>query len=85
MKSNQSQTVFLTNSTVTIETNSTENFRKEFSVYNSIGQLITVTPVEVAMNKFQFDFSNYSSGIYFIRILENNQSIVKRVIIQHDF
>ncbi|MEI7801750.1 MAG: M43 family zinc metalloprotease [Bacteroidota bacterium] len=79
------QTAYIANSTGTLELNSKGNYPKAFSVYNSIGQQISVSIKEEAANKFQFDFSNFSSGFYFIRITENNQSTVKRVIIQHDF
>ncbi len=79
------QKVFITNSIVTLESNSKENFPKSFSVYNSIGQQLNISAKELSANKFQFDFSNCTSGFYFIRNTANNQSSVKRVIVQHDF
>lgn len=57
----------------TLDINSNETLTIE--VYNSVGELIGQ---EKTNSKFNFDLSNFSRGIYFVRVgLNNNQKIMK--------
>lgn len=56
-----------------------EYFISKIFIYNSNGQLINQTKEQ------SIDFSNYSNGIYYLRvILSKNKSIIKKLIVQDD-
>lgn len=82
---NNPEIVFLTNSFLTIEIYNIEFTEKNILVYNSLGQVVEMEIYKVAENKYRFNFSQNTSGIYYIRFSDSNNSIVKRVLVQHDF
>jgi len=51
----------------------------KLQVYDVSGKIIFETK-QAIQNQYQLDLSSASTGIYFVKILSNNQNIVKRII-----
>lgn len=54
----------------------------EVQVLNAIGQVLNSERREGVTNaEFNFDVSNYAAGVYMVRILANNQSVTRKLVI----
>ncbi len=54
----------------------------EFSIYSLVGKNI-IQQIVTETNDFQFNFSEFSNGIYFIKLAGNEGEFVKMIVVQH--
>ena len=54
----------------------------EMSIFNTLGQLIKTQKVNTATN-LQVDLSNHQAGNYFIRLVNNKETITKIVMVKN--
>lgn len=66
------------NDYININNNSFQNLLK-ITIYNTIGQIL-YTKQNITSNNLQIDISNYKSGLLFIKIESNNQSIIYKLL-----
>jgi len=50
-------------------------------IYNSIGEKMTTKVISTDPNKMIVDVSDFSPGIYFVKIISENASIIRRLIV----
>lgn len=65
------------NGVVWVENSSEKNI--EIKIYNVTGELISSSSSN--QSKEKIDFTNLSNGSYFIQIISNNESIVKKIVL----
>ena len=58
--------------------NSKRNYNQ---IYNNIGQEISVETIQ--NENAEYDVSDLSNGVYFLRMQLNNKVVTKKIIIQH--
>ena len=55
----------------------------QIAVYNNLGKkIIVIAPNQVKSQSFELDLSNYSSGVYFVKISVNSQVITKSIVLK---
>ena len=65
-------------SLITIETNSNEH--KTIELTDALGQIIRT--INTAENNTNLNIEDVSAGIYFVKIIVNNNSIIKKIVIE---
>jgi PKD repeat protein len=66
--------------TITMKSNTSKI--ESLSIYNVLGECV-YTEQNIAKNELNIDVQNYSKGVYFIRIADNNKSVVnKKIMVQ---
>ena len=51
-------------------------------VYNTLGAVVKTSNPPLNSNNFEYDFSDLTSGVYFIKVATSQGTVVKRVIKQ---
>jgi hypothetical protein len=63
---------------ITVEFNRMPEPDSTIKVYNHLGQIIQVKTVDSQIN--QLDFSNYPTGVYYVKIIRRNDFHTEKVI-----
>lgn len=58
------------------------NTSAEISIVNNLGQIVSTTQKEGKEINFRQDVQTLSSGLYFVKITANNQSTIKKLIVE---
>jgi hypothetical protein len=64
---------------------SEENEDCEIILTDYSGRVVFIDPRNLfpGENHFEYDFSNYSNGVYFLSMKSSSQQVIEKIIVQH--